>query len=349
MTKTFKSHDGPVLAMAFISENEILTGGDNGEIFLWDVNDLNKKKSFIGHTGKVIQIRPCATHQDVLFLSSSDDGLVISWGKENGSILRKINIDDQVRPKTGRLIINNIYAKYIAISPDMDETILQLNRNYPPYTWNYMSNSFFMLGGAEQIPAGGNAAAFGHNGLAITNSGCALYIYDMDYGKIVCFSGMPEAYYDHKNIYYPKKDDLFDSVMSKTIGLHFKPVTFIDFSSDDRFFVTGGEDLTLRLWPVKETVKTRFNFKPVVLEGHKSRITGVVFIGNGDRIASTDIDGSLLIWDVADGKLIKQYSSTTGYFPPRTNKPIISLSVSPSGKTIATGSPDGCVQIWDIQ
>ncbi|MEE1829421.1 hypothetical protein PUT24_00725 [Streptomyces sp. SP17KL33] len=77
------------------------------------------------------------------------------------------------------------------------------------------------------------------------------------------------------------------------------------------------------------------------LAGHKEDVNSVVFSPDGRTLATTSIDATMRLWDVATGK-------------PRTNliehpDGVWSAAFSPDGRTLATTSETGnTVRLWDV-
>jgi WD40 repeat protein len=91
--------------------------------------------------------------------------------------------------------------------------------------------------------------------------------------------------------------------------------------------------------------------KLATLQGHTSAISVVTWSPDGRRLASscagygwagqtgqTDV-GEVKIWDAAAGREILTLKGHTGK--------VHSVSWSPDGKRLATGSADGTVKVWD--
>ncbi|MFN6539367.1 MAG: ribosome assembly protein 4, partial [Nostoc sp. EkiNYC01] len=76
------------------------------------------------------------------------------------------------------------------------------------------------------------------------------------------------------------------------------------------------------------------------LEGHSSRVWGVVFSPDGKTLASGSDDKTIKLWDVSTGKAIK---TLTGH-----SSAVISVVFSPDGKTLASGSSDNTIKLWDV-
>jgi WD40 repeat protein len=73
--------------------------------------------------------------------------------------------------------------------------------------------------------------------------------------------------------------------------------------------------------------------------GHSASVMGVVWSPDGKRIASGSDDGTVQVWDAANGGHVYTYRGYAG----RVN----AVAWSPDGKRIASGSNDGTAQVWD--
>lgn len=76
------------------------------------------------------------------------------------------------------------------------------------------------------------------------------------------------------------------------------------------------------------------------LLGHTSAVTSLAFSADGKTLASTDLDGTLRLWDVTTGKERATFHSHT--------KSDISMVFSPDGKTLAQVSNDKTIKLWDV-
>lgn len=87
----------------------------------------------------------------------------------------------------------------------------------------------------------------------------------------------------------------------------------------------------LKLWDVGAK-RTHKSFK-----GHQKAINSLCFSLDGRLIISGSKDGSIRIWEVADGtSRILNYDHG------------ISVSISPNGRLVAASSSRGIIRIWDV-
>jgi WD40 repeat protein len=104
------------------------------------------------------------------------------------------------------------------------------------------------------------------------------------------------------------------------------------------------DDRTIRLWKLEDR-----SFR--VLAGHDTDVMmTVAFSRDGLTLASGDCDGQIRLWDVNDGRCIRELGD-------RRFAGIFSITFAPDGETIAsaagaleTDDDDdyGCVLLWDV-
>lgn len=73
--------------------------------------------------------------------------------------------------------------------------------------------------------------------------------------------------------------------------------------------------------------------------GHTGNVYSVVWSPNGKRIASGGADGTVQVWDAANGGNVFTFHGDSNY--------VETVAWSPNGKRIASAYIDGTVQVWD--
>lgn len=76
----------------------------------------------------------------------------------------------------------------------------------------------------------------------------------------------------------------------KILQGHCYDVWSLDFSSDEKFLVSGSKDCTIRVWDVESGDCL------AVLDGHTNTVTSVKFSPRGCIIISGDCDGNIIFW-----------------------------------------------------
>ncbi|HKB39222.1 MAG TPA: WD40 repeat domain-containing protein, partial [Gemmataceae bacterium] len=77
---------------------------------------------------------------------------------------------------------------------------------------------------------------------------------------------------------------------------------------------------------------------------HVGGAVELVFSPDGRRLASADLDGPILLWDVASGQEVLRLGGPRHVFPGA-----VKLAFSPDGKTLATGCGWQEVRLWDLK
>ncbi|KAJ7859485.1 WD40-repeat-containing domain protein [Mycena olivaceomarginata] len=114
---------------------------------------------------------------------------------------------------------------------------------------------------------------------------------------------------------------------------HTTPVLSVAFSPDGSQLVSAAEDGSIRVWDV-QTGLTLVQFV-----GHSGAVNSVVYTTDGERVVSGSKDATIRIWSIESGQEeVSLYCQSE----------VLSLSISPGGTTLVSGSVRGVVQLWDI-
>jgi WD40 repeat protein len=80
------------------------------------------------------------------------------------------------------------------------------------------------------------------------------------------------------------------------------------------------------------------------MRGHTNRIRCVAHLPDGTPITCSD-DGSLRLWDLESGTQIgKDWRDEDD-----EGRPVLTMALSPNGKTVATGCTAGILRLWDVE
>jgi len=77
-----------------------------------------------------------------------------------------------------------------------------------------------------------------------------------------------------------------------------------------------------------------------LLNGHQSAVTFLCLRGEDNLLASGSASGSIILWDIEQGKPASRLKGHSGQ--------ITHLEFSPNGKHLASASHDGTIRIWNI-
>ena len=158
-----------------------------------------------------------------------------------------------------------------------------------------------------------------------------------------------------------------------TLEGHSESINSVAFSPDGQTLASGSSDRTIRLWSATT------GFHKQTLTGHTREVYDISFIEGGKTLASRGGNNTIRLWDAATGQhkdtvtlnnfryvligpdrrmlaglsgsgLFLWDIATESEIAALTNHAvnIYSLKFSPDGKTLATGSSDRTLRLWDL-
>ena len=119
------------------------------------------------------------------------------------------------------------------------------------------------------------------------------------------------------------------------------PSNTLAFTRDGAGIFTAGQDTKIKLTAGPEGMPG-FAAATVVrkFEGHTKAINSIAVSKDGSTIVSGSHDQTVIVWDVATGKLDRVFQ---GHI-----QPVISVAIRPDGKQVASGSEDGSIRLWPL-
>lgn len=141
------------------------------------------------------------------------------------------------------------------------------------------------------------------------------------------------------NAVYAKQDQWSEPLPLEVVG----KVSQLRTTADGRFTVIasgipgiGGQATVLENKPGSN--------KPLVyrvIEGHQDAITSAVLSHDAKILATASYDRMILLWDMADGKLLRKLSGHNGA--------VYDLDFDSTGKILASASADETIKIWRVE
>lgn len=128
-------------------------------------------------------------------------------------------------------------------------------------------------------------------------------------------------------------------LLRKLVG-HENEVNGIDFHEAQQVICTASDDKQAILWDFGEGVKLR------TLTDHKAEVYGCTFLGKEHqyKVATCCFDKFTRIFDMRDKKCIAKLGG-----PSFHTDDVIGVDYSSRANTLATGSDDGKIIIWDLR
>jgi WD40 repeat protein len=274
------SHLSHVHGIDFSLDLETLVSGSEDRVIrLWDLTkpDLKTRNYLKGDLGRVFAV------------AYSPDGKFVAAGGENATVRQW---DAHTGRNKATLMPNPTYVYQLAYSPDSRQLLARGQKNV--ILWDALNGGEVRRFGIEDISV--NCAAFSPDGrFVLTGHGIRLYK-----------DGKP-VYKDNTPVYTDCMLRLFDArsgdevFSNKSFTL---PVYSVGFSVDGRRAFSGLYEPALRRWDV-----TPPSLTPV--EGWKGAtgyVHGLLCSPDGRHLVTRGLDGQVVLWDLATGKRLRQWS-----------------------------------------
>ncbi|MHC4622839.1 MAG: protein kinase domain-containing protein [Planctomycetota bacterium] len=128
------------------------------------------------------------------------------------------------------------------------------------------------------------------------------------------------------------------------LGGHNSWIRAVAFSPDGKRIVSGSENGTITVWDTASgtEVMTLHGDETSVSAAGFRRVHAVTFSPNGEHIASASFTAgnTIRIWDAASGAEVKRLRGH--------RRVVTSLTFSPNGTRIVSGTSSGTLKVWDV-
>jgi WD40 repeat protein len=310
-----EGHTGPVFTLAFSPDGTALASGGSGDDYtvrLWDVASATQKAVLEGHTG---QIAALSFNADGTQLeSASYDGTIRLWDGATGASIETID-------KT---------ADELPLGMDSLAT-------------------YFTNAGSKLIYSTGNMYVFDMTTHDQTN----LLGFDSPLMELFNSEGIAQLTPDAKLYAVEQVDGGPVHVIDVEAGTELKSLDRSDpdsyyfasmaISSDGKWLAAADDtSAIIEVWNVEtgEALPTITGHKPP--EGATaSGVYGMAFNPDSSLLASASYDGTVRIWNPADGTQLVSLPTSD----PNGSGVVV---WSPDGSMLASANLDGTVQIWGL-
>ena len=113
-----------------------------------------------------------------------------------------------------------------------------------------------------------------------------------------------------------------------TLAGHTAWVKLLKFSADGRWLAAAGEDGSLTVWEASQTDP------PSTFSGVGAQVLDLTFTLDGENLLATYADGSAKLWKISNAQELNSWNG-------------VHAAVSPAGRALALGSPDGWLDLFD--
>lgn len=343
-TETF----GTIAALTFSPQGDLFaSGGEFGEIRLWQTRDEKPLRILQGHVGWVLSV---AFSPDGQYLASgSDDGMVKVWDTVTGRCLHTFK-------EHTNWVWSVAFAPCASPANEDGQILASASADGTIRLWNMQTQQVSKILTGHLGPI--RSVAFSPDGNLLASAGvdATARLWDMQTGQCLHVLTGHEGWLFC--VAFSANGLLASSGMDATIRLwdtytgqlhqvlkgHTNIIRALSFSSDGQTLASGSTDHKIKLWDMRtgECIKT--------LCGHTDWVWAVAFApliesqdsknpANLPTLISGDGNNTLKLWNASTGQCLKTWFGHTAH--------IQSIVFSPDSKLLCSGVSDGTMRLWD--
>jgi WD40 repeat protein len=369
--RTLTGHTGIVNSVSFSPDGKrIVSTSEDWSIKIWDARTRPKTLTLTG-----LEDLTCVVFSpDGRQIASGSKNKITIWDAETGqetlAFDGMIKIRDPLTGEEGLTLYPYFRVQCVAFSPDGKQIVGAGDNTLK--VWDAQT-------GKETLTFDGDvlSVSFTPDGKQIVGSASdnTLKIWDAQTGKEaltlqghsdgVCIASW--SLLERPEI-RQKLIKVWDTQTGReTLTLQIHPnnkVNSVSVSPDGKRIVSGTRNGTAQIWDAQTGQKTH------ALVGHSAEVNSVSFSPDGKRIVSGSSDGTIKIWDVETGQEtltlkdlheVARLKPTPMGYPDESQeqstdrvtkfsrREVMSVSFSPDGGRIVSGSSDGTIKIWDAR
>ena len=320
-----------IFSLGFNYNGQFLVTSDAEKIRLWQINDKQQLRVFIGHQNLVYSV--IFSHDYQVVASASSDCTVKLWNINTGKCIQN-------------LVGHTATVRTVAFSPD-NQVVVSGSEDKTVKLWDVKTGNCLItlplensLVRAVTFCSDGNFFAFTGDNYTIHLCNARTYQTQKvlqghtNNVKSVVFS------YDGKILASGSHDGTIKlwnkntGECLKTLQTHTGGVNTVAFNSNAKILASGSPDHSVKIWDTStgECLQT--------LEGHDNWIQAVAFSPDGETLASGSQDHSVRLWNIKTGECIYSFQGYANW--------LSSVIFNPNGEMIASGGQDHIVRLWDI-
>ncbi len=362
--------EGKIFAVSFLQGNQIITGGTDRCLRVWDFTTGECLQVLEGHTRDVTGVASCGKGKWAV--STSWDKTIRVWDVVSGECVHVL---------TGHKDkISQVY-----ISSD-EKWILSSSWDCTVKVWEMETGRCTRTIGTKQE---GHIYSFawGDSGLVITGNNRTLQIWELR-------SGLPEAPFavvppqkseellNNQNLFqeklilidqaiaekdwpkaieelalarsisgythapqclelwnflakYAGRGKLRGAWFDKSLKGHSGRVNGAAINETGQFTLSASDDKTIRMWNIKEEKEE------YTLEGHQTAVTHINLSWSGETALSGDLEGVIKLWDLKKRTCLSSWKAHS--------EPIQALAFSGDGKIIISSDQKASLKIWNTE
>jgi WD40 repeat protein len=351
---TCKGHTHWVCSIVFADDQTLISGGADHTIKLWNIHTGQCLKTLVGHTDWVIAV---AFHaEDRIIATSGVDRTIRLWNIDTGKCLRKF--EEQTH-----------WVCTIAFSPN-GKILASGSDDHSIKLWDTQTGQCLNTLQGHQSHV--RAVTFNATGDMLMSGGddCTIKLWDLAMGQCVAtlkghlnsvrslaFAADGNTLVSASEDHTLKLWDIAEHKCLKTLQGHTAHVRSVALNPDGKILASGSADQTVKLWHSDTGHCLR------TLQGYTNLVLSVAFSPDGQVLASGSADHTIKLWQVTPthctNNVVNHQQSTIYPSSPILHSFafthslkghtdwVLSVAFSPDGHTLASGSFDQTIRLWD--
>lgn len=345
LIRSYFAHQNRVVVALFTDSDErVISGSSDGEIFLWDKLPISRTiASFVGHDAEVDTFAQLPNAPN-LFLSTASNGELSLWdgvGEALDPLVSYRNTSSRA-PQTVLAVDPQSTEDNIIVGlASVDAEIRQFNNNSTIESLEIDPLAEYdivdpILLGAHFV----NSLAFSPDGSRLVSGG-GFFVRSARGEDQAIFQG-EDTVYPMMHMWDAQTGDLLFQYDTRGYVVQEgfdAPVTSITFSPDGSEILSGLDDGRLIAWSSESGAQENLR----EFTGHSGSITAIQFFVTLDLrtlMLTSSEDRAIILWDYESGRLIRRFSGHRGA--------VNDVRFSPDGLQILSGGDDTRVILWDI-
>jgi WD40 repeat protein len=321
-------HDQYVSSIAYSPNgDQIVSGSPDSTVRVWNAPTGDCLYIFIGHNSYIYSV--AFSPQGNLIASRGSEGMLRIWDVDTGGCLSVISscgyINDQAFSPKGENIAFGTQECTVRL---WDVATRECCNILIGHT-SWISSVAYSTQGDVLISTGGDGVVRVWD----VEAGTYRHSFQTDGNLVISPKGIQIATF---KAWDEKEMELWDLETGARIRtLDHKNVYSAVYSSQGDQIISGGEDMTVRLWDI-DTGECRH-----MMTGHAKPVRKVLYPPKGDHITSLSDDWTVRLWNVGSGASRKISSHHSGS--------VLSIKHLPKRNQIATCSQDSTIRLWDAE
>ena len=347
--KTLQGHSHWVWSAAFSPDGQIIASGSEDQtVKLWDVSTGECLNTLQGHKGGVCAV----AFSPILSDEGRLGGILASCGVDNVVKLWDVSTGNCMSTLQGHS--NRVWS--VAFSPD-GKTLATGGDDQTIKLWDVTTGSCART--LQRHSSRVWSVAFSPDGqtLASSSDDQTVCFWDVTSDRClktlqgytnwvwsVAFSPRSQRLASGSEDQAVRLWDISTGQCLQTLRGHTSRIWSVAFSPDGQTLASGGDDQSVRVWNIwnGKCLKT--------LQGHTRQVRLVAFSPDGKILASGSGDQTIRCWDVRTGQCLHVLRGHTSWIfsVAFSSDSEAVATLGASGQTLASGSDDRTVRLWDI-